>query len=348
MIYYVSYMLLLVMAAVLEMESPNDRSLKKLLLTISSTVTVIFVGFRKEVGGDWFAYMNYHEAGYVTPFLEFIQTSDPGYMAISWVLGRLGMDIWSLNTVLAILLTVGISTLALQVRYSNLFFLSAAPYLIIVVGMGYSRQSGAIGMLCISISYLFQNRRVRAVGFGVVSLLFHKSAAFCLTPVLMASSNSRWKNIAILFLGIPVIALFVFLEAFEIAQKGYIEAEYSSAGAFIRVLQIFICGVWALLFLVKYEDENRKKLLTLLSGVAVLSMPALIVSPSSTLVDRLILYLLPFQCYVLSRVPDLFAYGASRITACVSVISINFLIFFVWITSAVHLDSWINYKSYLW
>lgn len=348
MIYYSSYMALLVVFSLLEMENPNSIHLKRILLSISSIVTIVLVGLRKEVGGDWFTYLRYHERGYATPFIEFIQMNDPAYMAISWLLGRFGLGVWSLNLFVAAIFVFGLYALALRLRYSNLFFLSAAPYLIIVVGMGYTRQSAAIGILCFSIACLFLQRRYKAVGFGSTSLLFHKSAIFALLPILLSANSSRWKNIAIIVLGLPLIVLFVLLEALEVAQSGYIDAEYSSAGAMIRVLQIFICGIGARIFLLRYEGLERKRLLSIFSIMAILSLPALLISPSSTLIDRLILYLLPFQCYVLARVPDLLSHGGSRIFGCLLVIFINCLIFFIWITSAVNLESWINYKNYIW
>ena len=64
---------------------------------------------------------------------------------------------------------------------------------------------------------------------------------------------------------------------------------------------------------------------------------------SSTVVDRLALYILPLQLAVLSRVPGtLLSVGAGR----AAVIAYSALILAVWLNFAVQAEYWLPYKFY--
>lgn len=334
--------------AFLEMAKPRNQQLKQWMLYISAFIAIILAGFREGVGGDWGAYQCYHALAGQMGFNEYIQLNDPGYMAFGWVFAQMNLGVWAINLFCAFILITGIFRLATTTRYQNMFFLSATPYLIIVVGMGYSRQSAAIGVVCHAVTYLLQEKRTKTLLFAITSLAFHKSAAFGIMPIFVTYGKRLWQRALIIAMAFPAVAIFVLLEGYQIAQRGYIEAEYQSSGALIRVLQIFLCGVWYLLFLNRRFESKPNDVFYAFAILAALSLPALLISPSSTLIDRLMLYLIPFQCYVLARTPEVFSRGPGRITIQSGIIIINIAIFSVWMTSAQHLGSWINYNNYLW
>ena len=69
----------------------------------------------------------------------------------------------------------------------------------------------------------------------------------------------------------------------------------------------------------------------------------LLVLPSSTVVDRLALYVFPLQLAVLSRVPRaLGSEGLGRLL----VIAYCFLVQFVWLNFAAHAEYWVPYRLY--
>ena len=72
---------------------------------------------------------------------------------------------------------------------------------------------------------------------------------------------------------------------------------------------------------------------------------ALFVSPSSTAVDRLGLYLIPLQLLVLSRIPDSFAvYEASARRLSGLVVLYSAAVMFVWLNFASHAGYWLPYR----
>ena len=76
---------------------------------------------------------------------------------------------------------------------------------------------------------------------------------------------------------------------------------------------------------------------------AFLLLALLFVLPSSTVVDRLALYILPIQLVVISRLPRLgFGLGIGRMMA----VGYSFAVLFVWLNYAVHADHWIPYRLF--
>src|SRR5690606_37923270 len=105
----------------------------------------VVMGFRHQVGGDWGSYL-YQFARFESPLFELLDAAkDPGYSFAGWVVTRLGGDIHGLNFACALPLAIGTVALARRQPWPMLALLAAVPYLLIVVGMGYTRQSAAIG-----------------------------------------------------------------------------------------------------------------------------------------------------------------------------------------------------------
>ena len=72
-------------------------------------------------------------------------------------------------------------------------------------------------------------------------------------------------------------------------------------------------------------------------------------SPSSVAVDRIGLYLIPLQLFVMSRLPDIFGiYGARNPIINYLVIIYSLLILVVWIFFSTNSYNWIPYKSFIW
>ncbi len=74
----------------------------------------------------------------------------------------------------------------------------------------------------------------------------------------------------------------------------------------------------------------------------------LFVSPSSAAVDRMALYLIPVQIFVLSRLPLAWQvrYGAGEIVK-IGVIIYSALVLFVWLNFASHAQYWLPYQMIL-
>mgnify|MGYP000026191264 FL=1 len=73
----------------------------------------------------------------------------------------------------------------------------------------------------------------------------------------------------------------------------------------------------------------------------------LIISPSSTVIDRLTLYALPIMIFVLSNLPELKFAKLSRKYINLSVVIMAFLIQYVWLNFADNSSAWYPYQNIL-
>lgn len=75
----------------------------------------------------------------------------------------------------------------------------------------------------------------------------------------------------------------------------------------------------------------------------------LVASPSSTAVDRLALYWIPLQLFVLSRLPNALGspIGSNKALVC-GVVAYSATVLFVWLVFAAHALAWLPYQFYPW
>ena len=124
--------------------------------------------------------------------------------------------------------------------------------------------------------------------------------------------------------------------------NNYIHAKYSSQGATIRVAMSTIASV---MFMFSsralHLSEREWRLWRNFSWAVLVSLVMLAITPSSTAVDRLSLYIIPLQVAILGRASVIFqprSFGALAVT------SYCFLVEFVWLNFAQFADAWVPYR----
>jgi hypothetical protein len=308
------------------------------------------IGLRFEVGGDWFNYIEIYEEVRFLNFASalFLERSDPGYSLLNWIGHQLGVGIWLVNLVCGFLLMWGLIKFAADQPEPWLVLLLAVPYLIIVVGMGYTRQAAAIGFVLAALS-AFSNRRLGVFAvYMVLAATFHKSAIIIIPIAGLAVTNNRFLT-TLLFGIIAVILYFTFLASrISMLSENYLQAQLESEGATVRILMNVIPAVIYLLTQHKYGfSEGARKLWRNMSIAAIISGLALLVLPSSTAVDRLSLYLVPMQILVFARLPDVFVHNGRRNSFVLGgVIAYAATVQFVWLNLATHSMFWVPYQIY--
>ena len=128
--------------------------------------------------------------------------------------------------------------------------------------------------------------------------------------------------------------------------SGYIEAGYSSSGAAVRIAMNALPAFLYFVFRsrLKLEDDERR-FLDVLALIALAFVGLLYVSPSSTAVDRMALYIIPIQLLVLGRLPLNLARtkGDYQLLAA-GVVVYSAAVMFVWLNFAVDADVWVPYS----
>jgi hypothetical protein len=313
----------------------------------------LLIGLRDQVGGDWFNYLPYVLKEVGAPFLEIAQQDEPGYALLNWIGANWGGGIYLVNTICALIFGFGLVRFCRAQPRPWLALTLAFPYLVVVVAMGYTRQSVAIGLECLALLALERDRLFTFLGWIVVAASFHKTAlVLMLLPASALSSNLRFGQlIRLALLGLTGYGLFnaVLAPSLESYQYGYLEAEYQSQGALIRVL---LCLLPAVAFLMARRRFGLNTLelwiWTILSLAAVLAAVGLATIASSTAVDRLALYLIPLQLFVGSRLPGtgLFRIGPAGWN--LLLVALSLVVLLVWLLFAGNRFSWLPYQNLFW
>lgn len=318
------------------------------LLVIAGLFTALMIGLRYHVGGDWGNYYRMFEELRYLGFSSALAYGDPGYSALNWLAHWLETEIWFVNLVCGAIFTWGLIGFARNQPNPWLAVLVGVPYLIIVVAMGYTRQAVAIGFVMAGLAALDRGSLLRFALYVLCAVTFHKSAIIVLP--IVAVSAARNKIVIVLMLFALMAALYyVFVAAgFDMLVANYIDAQYQSEGAAVRVAMNIPPALLFLTLQKHFElTAAQRKLWRNFSLAAMFTLGALLVLASSTAVDRLALYLIPLQMFVLSRLPQVFRGRASTNSHVVlAVIAYSAIIQFVWLNFANNADYWLPYEVY--
>lgn len=307
------------------------------------------IGFRREVGADWWAYLHmFHQIG-LGDFSYAMGRTEPGYAFVSWVAGQAGWGIWFPNLVCAIAFTWGLIEFSRAQPNPALALVVAFPYLAMVVAMGYTRQSAALGFVMLASTQYSRGANVKMAISLAVAASFHLSALVMIPILGIASIRIGLGTVAFLGL-IGIVLYFQFADLILTKLALYGENEFISSGAVPRILMNVIPAVVYLLFRRRFTaSAEEKRLWTLFAFGTFMTVGLVFVYESATVVDRLAIYLIPLQIFVFSRVPAAFGRkGAQNFLPFFLVIVYSLVVQLVWLTFASDAENWIPYNNYIW
>ncbi|MBY8823610.1 EpsG family protein [Sphingomonas colocasiae] len=346
------YWLLFSLCAIFALEGGRRRrgsAVPNQALVLGGVFIALMIGLRFQIGADWPNYMAHYKRVTFLSLTQVLGQGDPGYYVINWISSRLGFSIREVNLVCGAIFAVGLIAFVRTLPRPWLGMVVAVPYLVIVVAMGYSRQGVAIGLVMLALAMFTRGHLVKFAICTIAAVSFHKTAVFVLPLVALASTRSRIPTV--LALGVMAAMLYyLFIDsAVDRLVYGYIETEYDSDGAAIRVAMNAIPAVIFLLNQRRFElAEAERKLWRNMSITALACIPALMLLGGSTLVDRLALYLIPLQLFVLASLPRaLGSNGRENGQIVLAVIAYSAAILFTWLNFAGHTEAWVPYKLYI-
>lgn len=311
---------------------------------------VLMVGLRHEVGGDWLNYLPMIADADEKTFAEALNASEPGYGLLNWLAAQTGLGVYLVNTVCAVFFSWGLVAFCRAQPRPWLALAVAVPYLVTVVAMGYTRQGVAIGLAMLGLVALAERRLLHFVLLVALAATFHKTSVI-LMPLAALAGTRRKLWTALWVAGASVMAYVLMLQdSVEALKSGYLEAEYQSQGAAIRLAMNAVPAVLFLVYRRRFvmPDELRS-FWTWMSWGALGFWVLLILSPSSTAVDRVALYWIPMQLFVLSRLPNALGAPDGRNKLWVQLMVLySAVVLFVWLTFATNASAWLPYQFYPW
>jgi len=307
------------------------------------------IGLRREVGGDWWNYLHIFNDIKQMGIASALGRTEPGYALANWIATQFEWGIWFPNTVCALIFTIGLTCFC-SIQPNPLLALAiAVPYLIIGVGMGYTRQSAAIGFEMLALISFYRGNTVRMLLFVVFATMFH-SSALIVAPILGFATVRRGIG-TIAVLGLLAILLYVqFRTRFEAHFEAYTSGRYVAAGAVPRLGMNLLPALVFLSFRRRFAaTAGELRLWTIMAAGACLSMLMLFLTSASVILDRVGLYLIPIQIHVWSRLPNLLGKksGASQVIT-IGVLAYSLTVQIVWLTYGTWGHAWLPYRNYVW
>jgi hypothetical protein len=352
--YWIMFLLPAMLAAQEASRSANNPSLLPAMQVRVTPawwwVLVVFtllIGFRHEVGGDWGNYLrNFDDAIYVRQYSEW-WWNDPGYRLLEWISIEFGWGIYGVNLMSAAIFSYGLVVFCRHLPRPWLALAVAVPYLVIILGMGYSRQGIALGAAMVGLVVLGQGNVRKFVFWVVVGALFHKSAVLLLPIAALAASRNRWLT-AVWVAVVAVVAYVLLLEdSIDYFTTGYLDAEYQSQGALIRLIMNVLPAFILLFKRKRFSITMPQERLWFWLAIGVLALLVLYyVTASSTAVDRVGLYLLPLQLMVFAHLPEVMGHksGKGNLYWVLGVLFYYAAVEFVWLNFATHSVYWLPYR----
>jgi hypothetical protein len=183
----------------------------------------------------------------------------------------------------------------------------------------------------------------------VAGAFFHRTVLVFVPIIVIATGRSKFASAFLGLLAVVLIYFTVVSSSIEYYQQGYLEGRYDAAGATVRVLMNILPAIILLVAKDRFYRSAREKvvwktfaILALISGVA------LMLITSSVIVDRLGMYLIPLQMFVLGRLPLVASpNGQPSVAWRGAVAAYSAAVLYVWLTYGHYSAGWLPYRSFL-
>lgn len=344
------YWLMLLVPALLALPAvAADRRGPNFALAIILCVFFLLMAFR-QTGGDYLNYVTFTELIEYRNIDFVIKQTEILYGLLNYISVNLGAGIYGVNVVCAIIVLYSLYRFVREEPYPLLSVFVATGYFIIVVAIGYSRQGVAIALLMWGITYLRKGKILPYAAILLLALGFHTSAAIGV-PLLMFGVRIRNRPLRLVVsLALVSVALLgvyaLFFDTFDTYIRGYVETTgISSSGA---VFRIAVSVVAATLFLIyrKRLAVSDQRIWTAVALLTFASLPLFFVS--TTVVDRIGLYLLPLQIIVFGRLPAMISVASRRAFVAVGIVIAYIASFWVWMFVGTFAQKyWLPYENLL-
>lgn len=332
-------------------QSRNQHEKFNILWLFFLLSLISIIGFRYQVGGDW---LNYMEHLHILKNLDFQYLSlqkEIGYYLLTWYGANVGGGIYIFNLFAAIVFSWGLIRFCLLLPRPWLAVTVSVPYLVIVISMGYTRQSVSLGAMMLGLVALEKNKNKTYILWVIIGYLFHKTSLLLIPLAFLIRKQSFKGENLLLFIMLLPLSYEIYNMGISHYAKDYLEAKYNSSGALIRLILNFVPSL-LYLFLKKRFDFfsiNQHKICYIFSISSCILFLLYFVVPSSTALDRFALYFQPLQLMVWSSIPDVFGIkGRKNLGWVFFVILIYAIIEFVWLFFGHYSGSWIPYRFYWW
>jgi hypothetical protein len=332
----------------------GNRPLPLSVWIVIGLVYAVIIGFRHEVGCDWFRYLEKYYEVKMYDAITAARIGEPGYVFLNWLSAQFDGGIYGVNFMGAAIFMAGAITFCRIQPSPLLSFVIMVPYLMIVTVMGYARQGIALGFVFWALAVFIRDQAlIRALGLLLLASLFHKSSLI-VAPVILLASNfggGILVKIGISVIMLPILLYFLGGEQYIAMQVGIYVEQHSmeSAGAIERVFMNVLPAAVLLWYRRQFKAiwPQDYTLWFMMAIAALASLALLYIQFVSTVVDRAALYFSAIQVVVWSRLFYLFGNQFERALVAFLVVLYYLAVWFVWSTYASFSFCWNPYHNAL-
>ena len=303
---------------------------------------MLFLGLRREVGGDWDNYLVMFLRARIYGLPEALTLADPGYMLLSVIVARIGLPLPIVNLVCAAIFVTGLLAFVRAQPRPALALLVAIPVLVVIGGLATTRQSVAVGLLMWSLALYSSGAKRLPSAMVVAAVLFHWTA-IVLLPLVLVMTIRRiplWLIVvAGAVTGIGLALAFATLP-FLLGRYGYSGGAALRGSLTVLALVVLFAG-WRKLEL----DDETRRIAAFLASLGLLSL--CLIPVLATAGDRLGMYVVPLQMLVFSRAMALAPAGRYRITAQAAIAIPDLVLLASWLAMTEYRPCIAPYRTYL-
>lgn len=307
----------------------------------------LFIGFRYKVGGDWNNYLVMYDIFYNIDYKNAFFISDIGYSIINYISQYLKFkDTIFVNAICALVLSYYLYLSCNKLEEYWLFLLIYYPYHILVVSLGYTRQSVAVAIITYAFTFLIERKYFYFILNIMIAALFHKTAIIFILFIPLFFINK--KSFLYLYEIISILSISILLYiSYLYGDNMYTnsESEISSSGVFMRVSMHLIPILCYFIYFKnkKYTHDS----LILNYFLALIILCCILAIPFSTLADRFNLYLVFFDIFILIRIFSNFK-SKKRLLLITILVSYFTIYIYTWMFYGTWAEkAWIPYQNYL-
>ena len=255
-------------------------------------------------------------------------------------------NIYIINIFCAFLFIGSLFLFAFNQNKPILVLFVALPYIINVIGMGYTRQSVGYAFLIFSILALQKNKNLLFFVLIIIGSLFHKSLILFLI-LYFVNFNFNLKGITLLIVlaSISFVLIIYKLDTIQFYIYHYLgEGKHlSSTGTVFRYLINLIPCLFILYYGTNFlTNKSEKKILSLL--ILFTFSGLLFYQYAPTAFDRMGLYLTIVQLYFYSNLDLIIKNNFFRKFVYLFMYSFYFTINYVWLNFSTYKNEWVPYN----
>ena len=325
---------------------------------------VIYIGLRTEIGGDWDRYATlvplFKEASLKSSLLR----KEGLFFFIHWLVGQFDGSVHEVNLIFASIFSAGLLTYCKNNKYPWLGIVIAYPVLIMIVSLGYTRQSAAIGLEFFALIALENGKFLKSLFLVTTGAFFHITLISLYGLIIKEWSKYAFKVRYFLkyFIILSIILFFAYryyesssayyLSVYILSTAGDIRAgEYTSMGTLPRLIPTLLAAI-ILIFnknrFTQLDGIHKTGIYYTLALVTIFLTVLLFVFPlNTTWIDRFALYCAPLTIYVFTRLVDFKFFKITSLQSTIIIVSSSFGMTFGWLKFAYHAEHWIPYKNIL-